>query len=111
MTAISIIIPNHEVSAFENIITKTGWMSGHADVRRVTAAPRRPVHGRISHAFGQLRQMKDGILKGNLRRACPINYKIDTMSNFAPGLAGEPLPLNERQRRRLLRSELVATHV
>ena len=40
MTAITINIPNHEVSFFKKMIAK------------------------VDHAFGQLRQMKDGELKG-----------------------------------------------
>ena len=62
MTAITINIPNHEVSFFQKMIAKMGWSYNEADVVRTIATPKEQAN--IDHAFGQFRQMKDGELDG-----------------------------------------------
>ena len=64
MTSITINIPNHEVSFFKKMIKKMGWTYNEADVVRSAATPKEQVLAKVDHAFGQLRQMKDGELKG-----------------------------------------------
>ena len=89
MTAITINIPNHEVSFFKKMIAKMGWTYSDADVVRTAATPKaagkreqsqarlssaerkqaRPKSkeqalAKVDHALGQLRQMKDGQLQG-----------------------------------------------
>ncbi len=64
MTAITIHIPNHEVSFFKKMISKMGWTYSEADVIRTAATPKEQTLAKIDHAFGQLRQMKDGQLEG-----------------------------------------------
>lgn len=64
MTAITIHIPNHEVSFFKKMISKMGWTYSEADVIRMAATPKEQTLAKIDHAFGQLRQMKDGQLEG-----------------------------------------------
>ena len=89
MTAITINIPNHEVSFFKKMIAKMGWTYSEADVVRLAATPKaaskreksqarlssaerkqaRPqvkeqALANVDYAFGQLRQMKDGELQG-----------------------------------------------
>ena len=65
MTAITINIPNHEVSFFKKMIAKMGWTYSEADVVRSAATPKEQALAKVDHAFGQLRQMKDGQLQGN----------------------------------------------
>ena len=64
MTAITINIPNHEVSFFKKMIKKMGWTYSEADVVRSAATPKEQALAKVDHAFGQLRQMKDGELQG-----------------------------------------------
>ena len=64
MTAITINIPNHEVSFFKKMIAKMGWTYSEADVVRTKATPKEQTLAKVDHAFGQLRQMKDGELQG-----------------------------------------------
>ena len=64
MTAITINIPNHEVSFFKKMISKMGWTYSEADVVQTEATPKEQTLAKIDHAFGQLRQMKDGELEG-----------------------------------------------
>ena len=64
MTAITINIPNHEVSFFKKMIAKMGWTYSEADVVRTAATPKERALAKVDHAFGQLRQMKDGNLQG-----------------------------------------------
>lgn len=64
MTAITINIPNHEVSFFKKMIAKMGWTYSEADVVRTAATPKEQTLAKVDHAFGQLRQMKDGQLQG-----------------------------------------------
>lgn len=64
MTAITINIPNHEVSFFKKMISKMGWTYSEADVVQTEATPKEQTLAKIDHAFGQLRQMNDGELKG-----------------------------------------------
>ena len=64
MTAITINIPNHEVSFFKKMIAKMGWTYSEADVVRSAATPKEQALAKVDHAFGQLRQMKDGELEG-----------------------------------------------
>ena len=64
MTAITINIPNHEVSFFKKMIAKMGWTYSEADVVRSAATPKEQALAKVDHAFGQLRQMKDGKLQG-----------------------------------------------
>ena len=64
MTAITINIPNHEVSFFKKMIAKMGWTYREADVVRSAATPKELALAKVDHAFGQLRQMKDGQLQG-----------------------------------------------
>jgi hypothetical protein len=64
MTAITINIPNHEVSFFKKMIAKMGWTYSEADVVRTAATPKEQALAKVDHALGQLRQMKDGQLQG-----------------------------------------------
>ena len=64
MTSITINIPNHEVSFFKKMMSKMGWSYNEADVVRSTATPKEQALAKVDHAFGQLRQMKDGQLEG-----------------------------------------------
>ena len=64
MTAITINIPNHEVSFFKKMISKMGWTYTEADIVRTAPTPKEQTLAKIDHAFDQLRQMKDGELKG-----------------------------------------------
>ena len=64
MTAITINIPNHEVSFFKKMITKMGWTYSEADVVHTPATAKEQTLAKVDHAFGQLRQMKDGRLQG-----------------------------------------------
>ena len=63
MTAITINIPNHEVSFFKKMISKMGWTYSEADVVRSVTTPKEQTLAKIDHAFSQLRQMKDGQIK------------------------------------------------
>ena len=64
MTAITINIPNHEVSFFKKMVSKMGWTYSEADVVRSAVTHKEQALAKVDHAFGQLRQMKDGELKG-----------------------------------------------
>lgn len=64
MTAITINIPNHEVSFFKKMISKMGWSYSEATVVCSAATPKEKALAKVDHAFGQLRQMKDGELQG-----------------------------------------------
>lgn len=64
MTAITINIPNHELSFFKKMMAKMGWTYSEADVVRSEATPKEKTLAKVDHAFGQLRQMKDGQLEG-----------------------------------------------
>ena len=64
MTAITINIPNHEISFFKKMISKMGWTYDEADVVRTAPTVKERTLAKIDHAFGQLRQMKDGELQG-----------------------------------------------
>ena len=64
MIAITINIPNHEVSFCKKMIAKMGWTYSEADVVRTRATAKEQALAKIDHAFGQLRQMKDGRLQG-----------------------------------------------
>ena len=89
MTAITINIPNHEVSFFKKMIAKMGWTYSEADMVRTAATPKaagkqeqsqarlssaerkqaRPkgkeqALAKVDNDLGQLRQMKDGRLQG-----------------------------------------------
>lgn len=64
MTTITINIPNHEVSFFKKMISKMGWTYSEADVVHKRATAKEQALAKVDHAFGQLRQMKDGELKG-----------------------------------------------
>ena len=46
------------------MIAKMGWTYSEADVVRSTATPKEQALAKVDHAFGQLRQMKDGQLQG-----------------------------------------------
>ena len=63
MTTITINIPNHEVSFFKKMISKMGWTYSEADVVHTRATAKEQTLAKVDHAFGQLRQMKDGELK------------------------------------------------
>ena len=64
MTAITINVPNHEVGFLKKMISKIGWSYDEVKVVRTSATPKEQVLANIDHAFGQLRQMKDGDIKG-----------------------------------------------
>ena len=64
MTAITINIPNHEVSFFKKMVLKMGWTFSGATMVRTAATPKEQALAKVDHAFGQLRQMKDGKLEG-----------------------------------------------
>ena len=64
MTAITINIPNHEVSFFKKMISKMGWSYSEATVMRSPATPKEKTLAKVDHAFAQLHQMKDGELQG-----------------------------------------------
>ena len=46
------------------MVSKMGWTYSEADVVRTVATPREQALAKVDHAFGQLRQMKDGRLQG-----------------------------------------------
>jgi len=64
MTAITINIPNHEVSFFKKMISRMGWTYEEADTLHTVPTAKERTLAKIDHAFGQLRQMKDGELQG-----------------------------------------------
>ena len=64
MTAITINIPNHEVSFFKKMIAKMGWTYSEAGVVQTRPTAKEQALAKVDHAFGQLRQMKDGELEG-----------------------------------------------
>ena len=64
MTAITINIPNYEVSFFKKMISKMGWTYKEAvEVRTPTTAKERTL-AKVDHALGQLQQMKEGKIEG-----------------------------------------------
>ena len=46
------------------MMSKMGWSYNEADVVRSTATPKEQALAKVDHAFGQLRQIKDGQLEG-----------------------------------------------
>ena len=64
MTAITINIPNHEVSFFKKMISKMGWTYSEADVVQTKATPKEQALAKVDHAFGQLKQMQEGKING-----------------------------------------------
>ena len=64
MTAITINIPNHEVSFFKKMVSKMGWTYSEAAVVRTAPTAKEQALAKVDHALGQLRQMKDGKLEG-----------------------------------------------
>ena len=64
MTAITINVPNHEVSFFKKMISKMGWTYSEADIVTTAATPKEQTLAKIDHALGQLREMKDEQLEG-----------------------------------------------
>lgn len=64
MTAITINIPNHEVGFFKKMIAKMGWTYSEVNMVRSAATPKEKALAKVDHAFGQLRQMKEGKLQG-----------------------------------------------
>ena len=64
MTAITINIPNHEVSFFKKMMSKMGWTYSEADVVQSKASPKEQALAKVDHAFGQLQQMKEGKISG-----------------------------------------------
>ena len=64
MTSITLNIPNHEVGFFKKMISKMGWSYSEADVVRTAPTAYEQTLAKIDHAFGQLRQMKEGQLEG-----------------------------------------------
>ena len=64
MTAITINIPTHEVNFFKKMISKMGWVYEITDVVNRPATAKEKRLEKIDHAFGQLRQMKEGKLEG-----------------------------------------------
>ena len=64
MTAITINIPNHEVGFFKKMIAKMGWTYSEVNMVRSAATPKEKALAMVDHAFGQLRQMKEGKLQG-----------------------------------------------
>lgn len=64
MTAITINIPNHEVSFFKKMISKMGWTYSEVDVEHSAPTAKEETLAKVDHAFGQLRQIKEGKLEG-----------------------------------------------
>jgi|GEM_PF-1477890 hypothetical protein len=64
MTAITIDIPNADVGFFTKMISKMGWSLSGASITKRPATGKEKTLKKIDHAFGQLRQMQDGSLKG-----------------------------------------------
>lgn len=64
MTAITLNIPNHEVRFFKKMVGKMGWAYSETNVVRKPATVKERTLAKVDHAFGQLRQMKDGTLEG-----------------------------------------------
>ena len=64
MTAITINIPNHEVSFFKKMVSKMGWTYSEAAVVRTAPTAKEQALAKVDHALGQLRQMQDGKLEG-----------------------------------------------
>ncbi len=64
MTAITINVPSREVSFFKKMITRMGWTYSEDYVVRTPATAKEKALAKVDHAFGQLRQMKDGELQG-----------------------------------------------
>ena len=60
MTAITINVPNHEVNFFKKMMVTYS----ETDVVQSVATPKEKALAKVDHAFGQLRQMKDGQLNG-----------------------------------------------
>ena len=64
MTAITIDIPNADVGFFTKMISKMGWSLSGATITKRPATGKEKTLKKIDHAFGRLRQMQDGSLKG-----------------------------------------------
>ena len=64
MTSITINIPNRELSFFKKMITKMGLTYTVAGEENTAATLKEQALAKVDHAFGQLRQMKDGELEG-----------------------------------------------
>lgn len=64
MTAITINVPNHEVSFFKKMVSKMGWTYSEPAVVSTASTQKEQTLDKISHALGQLRQMQDGQLDG-----------------------------------------------
>lgn len=64
MTAITINVPNHEVNFFKKMMVKMGWTYSETDVGQSVDTTKEKALAKVDHAFGQLRQMKDGQLNG-----------------------------------------------
>ena len=64
MEAITINVPSRDVGFFKKMITKMGWTYTVTDEVRSAATPQEQALAKVDHAFGQLRQMRDGELKG-----------------------------------------------
>ncbi len=64
MTAITINIPNHEISFFKKMISKMGWTYSESDIVRTEPTLKEKTLAKIDHALGQLRQMNEGELEG-----------------------------------------------
>ena len=64
MTAITINIPNHEVSFFKKMISKMGWTYSEVDVEHSAPTAKEKTLAKVDHSFGQLRQIKEGKLEG-----------------------------------------------
>jgi len=55
MTAITINIPNHEVSFFKKMVSKMGWTYSEADVVRSAATAKEQALAKVDHARLRLR--------------------------------------------------------
>jgi len=64
MTAITINIPNHEISFFKKMISKMGWTYSESGIVRTEPTLKEKTLAKIDHALGQLRQMNEGELEG-----------------------------------------------
>lgn len=64
MTAITINVPNHEVSFFKKMASKMGWTYSEPAIVSTAGTQKEQTLDKINHALGQLRQMQDGQLEG-----------------------------------------------
>ena len=103
MTAITINIPNHEVSFFKKMIAKMGWTYSEADVVRSAATPHEQALAKVDHAFGQLRQMKDGQLQGiNAEELLVTIYDRSTFGRLQ-GKKSDQASISNRELRKLMK--------